>query len=128
MDSAVISGEVEERGYERRRAFRQSLTCKGLLYRDDGRAAPQRITMADVSMLGAGFDSDHPVETGTRCRVQLELGPTRISWRLRVRFCGKVAEGPYRIGCEFIPVEPPLFDLTDGDLEREAAEPMLVLQ
>jgi hypothetical protein len=104
MESDVNTGESAASD-NRRRAYRQALVCKGMLYRDNRSAGPQRITLQDASMLGVGFDSAAPVEPGTRCRVQLELGPTRISWRLRVVCCGKIDDNLYRIGCDFVPTE-----------------------
>ena len=74
-------------------------------------------------MLGVGFESEAPVEPGTRCRVQLEIGPTRISWRLRVVCCGKIDDNLYRIGCDFVPTE------LDRSSESESPdeEPVLLL-
>lgn len=89
----------------RRRAYRQPLLCNGMLYRDNRSAGPQRITVKDCSMLGVGFETGAPVEPGTRCRLNIELGPTRIVWRVRVVCCGKIDDTLYRIGCDFIPQE-----------------------
>lgn len=127
MESVVPLDETSAHD-ERRRSSRQTLVCKGLLYRDNRAAGPQRINLKDVSLLGVGFESARPVEPGTRCRVHIELGPTRIDWRLRVVCCGKIADDLYRLGCEFIPVELPLFDLTEGDFESGSDRQVLVLQ
>ena len=90
---------------ERRRAARQAFVTKGMLYREDRSAGPQRITLTDVSALGVGLDAATPVEPGSRCRILIEAGPTRIWWRMRVVCCGKIAEHLYRVGGEFVPVE-----------------------
>ena len=127
MESVVPSEETAQH-VEKRRSSRQTFICKGLLYRDNRAAGPQRVNMKDVSMLGVGFESARPVEPGTRCRLQIELGPTRVSWRIRVVCCGKVDEDLYRIGCEFIPAELPLFDLKDGELELGSEDQVLVLR
>lgn len=110
---------------DRRRAFRQPLVCKGMLYRLDRSAGPQRITLKDVSMLGVGFDAASSIEPGTRCRVQIELGPTRISWRLRVVCCGRIDDNLYRVGCDFVPAELDL-ELV-GEPESEIADENAVL-
>lgn len=108
----------------RRRAYRQTLLCNGMLYRDNRSAAPQRITIKDCSMLGVGFETAAPVEPGTRCRLTIELGPTRICWRLRVVCCGKIDDTLYRIGCDFLPKE---LDLGNPDAIIDSADENAVL-
>jgi hypothetical protein len=127
MESVAISEELI-RSYEKRRSGRETFVCKGLLYRDNRVGRPLRVNMKDISQLGVGFETARPVEAGTRCRIQIELGPTRISWQLRVVCCGKIAENLYRLGCEFVPLEPPLFDLGNRELELGNEEQVLVLQ
>jgi hypothetical protein len=124
MDSVV---EMERTGASenRRRAYRQTFVCKGMLYRDNRAAGPQRVTLQDVSLLGVGFEATAPVETGTRCRVQIELGPTKIVWRLRVVCCGKVDDTLYRIGCDFVPAELDLY--TDQGTDAATADENAVL-
>jgi hypothetical protein len=124
MDSIV---EIEKTGPSgnRRRAFRQTFVCKGMLYRDNRAAGPQRVTLQDVSLMGVGFDSTSPVETGTRCRMQIELGPTKILWRLRVVCCGKVDDNLYRIGCDFVPAE--LDRHRHGTVDIEEEDSVLIL-
>ena len=116
MDSsATLLLEPNEPQHERRRAPRQTFITKGLLYREDRQAAPQRIMLKNLSVLGVGFEAAMPIEPGTRCRIRIEAGPTQINWRMQVVCCGKIDGGAYRIGGEFvraelektIPVEPP---------------------
>lgn len=108
----------------RRRAYRQPLLCNAMLYRDNRLAGPQRITMKDCSMLGVGFETAAPVEPGTRCRITLELGPTRIVWRVRAVCCGKIDDTLYRIGCDFLPKE---LDLANPDQIIDSADENEVL-
>jgi hypothetical protein len=125
---SVVTPEDLARHNEKRRSSRQTFMCKGLLYRDNRAAGPQRVNLKDVSMLGVGFESARPVEPGTRCRLQIELGPTKISWRIRVVCCGKIEDDLYRLGCEFIPAELPLFDLGENELEAGHTEHLLALR
>ena len=101
---SLAEGRPEE-SPESRRAPRQAFVTKGMLYREDRAAAPQRITLTDVSPLGVGLDAASPIEPGTRCRILVEAGPTRIWWRMRVVCCGKIDEHLYRIGGQFVPAE-----------------------
>lgn len=105
MKSGVKTTDQQPTSDNRRRAYRQPLLCNAMLYRDNRLAGPQRITMKDCSMLGAGFETATAIEPGTRCRVTMELGPTRIVWRLRVVCCGKIDDTLYRVGCDFVPKE-----------------------
>lgn len=124
MESVVIS-EERIRRYEKRRSGRDAFVCKGLLYRENRVGRPLRVNMKDISQRGVGFETTRPLETGTECRVKIELGPTHIAWCLRVVCCGKIDENLYRVGCEFLPFEA-LFDL--GDLQFDGQEQVAVLQ
>jgi len=99
-----------------------------MLYRDNRAAGPQRVTIKDLSMLGIGFETDSPVETGTRCRIVIDSGPTRIQWRFKVVCCGRIDSDLYRVGCEFLPAEREMFNLRDEDLGLGESEELLVLQ
>jgi hypothetical protein len=87
---------------ERRRAYRQGLAIKGMLYRDSNAASPQRVRLRDVSMGGVSFDSQGPVEIGARCRLLIEMGPARLNWHVRIIRCVKTAEGGYLVGGQFV--------------------------
>jgi hypothetical protein len=86
---------------ERRRAVRQVLVTKALVTREREGGPPKRAMLADISLLGIGFDIDEAIEIGARCRVRVEAGPMQLSAKVRVVNCRKHGEG-YRIGCEFV--------------------------
>jgi hypothetical protein len=126
MDCVVTPSSVASA--ERRRTPRQKFVTKAMLYRENRTAAPQRIMMRDVSLMGVGFESPEPVEAGTRCRILIEAGPARINWRIRIVCCGKVDGGDYLVGCQFIPAELDLVELTDetpGVEARAGATPLV---
>jgi hypothetical protein len=129
MDTAVMTSEMCESQQERRRLPRQQFVTKALLYREkDQGSGPQQILLKDLSILGLGFESDVPIETGTRCRVVVEAGPTRINWRLRIVCCGRIDANLYRLGCEFLPAERDLFDLSGEDLGLSDDDEVLIIQ
>ena len=96
------SGPARSATIDRRRSYRQSLVVKAMLYRDDNAAAPQRVRLRNVSLTGVGFESPTPIEKGKYCRLVIELGPTRINWRVKVICCGKLGEAGYILGGQFI--------------------------
>jgi hypothetical protein len=73
-----------------------------VLYQDDGRAAPLKVTLRDVSLKGVGLEAAEPVDLNTRCRLHIEAGPARITWRLRIVRCGKLGNGRYDVGGQFL--------------------------
>ena len=86
---------------ERRRAARQVLITKALVTREREGGPPKRAMLADISLLGIGFDMDEAIEVGARCRVRVEAGPMQLSAKVTVVNCRKHGEG-FRIGCEFV--------------------------
>ena len=54
-------------------------------------------------MSGVAFESQMPIDKGTRCKLVIELGPARLTWRVKVVCCGKVGDGGYYVvGGEFV--------------------------
>lgn len=88
-------------GKDRRRAARQALVTKALVVREREGGPPQRAMLADISLLGLGFDFSQPIEVGSRCRVRVEAGPMRLSATVNVVSCRKHGDG-YRVGCQFV--------------------------
>lgn len=86
---------------ERRRAARQALVTKALVTREREGGPPRRATLADISLLGVGFDIDEAIEVGSRCRVRVEAGPMQLSAKVTVVNCRRHGDG-YRVGCEFV--------------------------
>lgn len=86
---------------ERRRAARQALVTKALITREREGGPPKRALLADISLLGIGFDIDEAIEVGSRCRVRVEAGPMQLSAKVTVVNCRRLGEG-YRVGCEFV--------------------------
>lgn len=130
MNTAVNPSDVSPPPENRRRTSRQQFVTKAMLYRDNRAAGPQRMLIKDVSMLGFGGETAAPVEPGTRCMIVIEAGPNRLRWRAKVVCCGKIDSDLYRIGCEFVPAERSLFNLSDNDLDLTESEgaPVLILQ
>ena len=87
---------------EHRRGYRQALTIKGMLYLDSNAAGPQRVRLKNVSVGGVGFESQYPIGLGARCRLIIEMGPARLNWRVRIVCCGKMGEGGYYLGGQFV--------------------------
>ena len=106
--------------HERRRSYRQTLVVKGMLYRDDNAAAPQRVRLRNVSMGGVGFESAVPVEKGKYCRLVIELGPARLNWRVKVVCCGKLGESGYVLGGQFVTNELDPMSRSDFDSAGES--------
>jgi hypothetical protein len=110
-------GEQSNLAEDRRRAHRQQLITRAILYRDDNKASPARVTIRDVSLKGVGFDSPVPIEHNVRCRLHIEAGPARITWRLRVVCCGKMDKAGYHVGGQFLTSElSPEADANSDDL------------
>jgi hypothetical protein len=105
---------------DRRRSYRQSLVVRGMLYRDDNAVAPQRVRLRNVSMSGVGFESPTPIEKGKNCRLIIELGPTRLNWRVKVVCCGKMGDAGYIVGGQFVTNE--LDPMTRSDSDPQATE------
>jgi hypothetical protein len=53
-------------------------------------------------MGGLAFESQTAMEKGTRCRLIIELGPARLNWRVKVVCCGKLGDGGYHLGAQFV--------------------------
>lgn len=87
-------------GKERRRAARQALITKALVVPQQG-GPPRRATLADISLLGLGFDFSAPMDVGARCRIRVEAGPMHLSALVTVVSCRQHGE-VYRVGCEFV--------------------------
>jgi hypothetical protein len=113
----IPSGNPELATRERRLAHRQPFVTRAVLYRDDAKAAPMRVTLRDVSISGVGFESSTPVDLNTRCRLHIEAGPARLTWRLRVVRCGKMGNGRYYVGGQFLSCElSPEADASSDDV------------
>jgi len=102
VQPATTPLEVGTATPDRRRSYRQSLVVRGMLYRDDNAVGPQRVRLRNVSMSGVGFESPIPIEKGKYCRLVIELGPTRLNWRVKVVCCGKMGEAGYIVGGQFV--------------------------
>ena len=102
VQPATTPLEVGTATPDRRRSYRQSLVVRGMLYRDDNAVGPQRVRLRNVSMSGVGFESPTPIEKGKYCRLVIELGPTRLNWRVKVVCCGKMGEAGYIVGGQFV--------------------------
>jgi len=102
MELAQQIAEKATQIRERRRAHRQMLVIKGMLYRNNNAASPQRVRLRNVSMTGVAFESQVPIETGTRCKLLIEMGPARLNWRVKVVCCGKMGDGGYYVGGQFV--------------------------
>jgi hypothetical protein len=128
METADTTSEYELID-ERRREPRKRFVAEGQLHAEHkGSAGPRRILLKDISSLGVGFETELPIEPGARCRIVIELGPSRIQWRLRIVCCGRIDDNLYRIGCEFLPAERDLFDLSEEDLNLGDPQEVLILQ
>lgn len=127
VETIVESGS--EAGSDRRRTPRQKFVTKALLYRDDRSAAPQRVTLRDISMKGIGFDSARPVEPGSRCRIKVEAGPVNTTLKVRVVCCGRIDDDHYRLGGQFIvnEIEAPETDEAATPDEEDELGPYLML-
>ena len=99
------AGDSQTATGERRVAHRQSFVTKAVLYRDDAKAAPLKVTLRDVSLKGVGLEAGEPVDLNIRCRLHIEAGPARITWRLRIVRCGKLGNGRYDVGGQFLSCE-----------------------
>ena len=128
MDSAANTNSGTSRPQDRRRAARQKFVTKALLYRDNRSKSPQRITLKDVSMMGAGFETHAPVEPGTRCRIRIEAGPNIISWRVRVVCCGKIDADLFHVGTQFVTADLPTIEAAAEDLDPLQTPEMMILE
>ena len=106
-------------GAERRRAARQSLVTKAMVYSDQLGSGPRRVVIRDISLLGVGFDSAEAVEAGERVRVRVEAGPMQLACRVRVSSCRAVDAQTYAVGAEFVQDE---LDLADAQRPRGFVE------
>ena len=102
VQAAGQASSLKSSNQDRRKSYRQSLVVKGMLYRDDNAASPQRVGLRNVSMSGVGFESATLIEKGTRCRLVIELGPAKINWRVKIVCCGKMGEDRYILGGQFV--------------------------
>jgi hypothetical protein len=98
-------GRSDAATQDRRVAHRSRLITRAMLYRDDAKSAPVRVGVKDVSLQGVGLESQTPVDLGVRCRLNIEAGPARITWRLRIVRCDKLDHGGYDIGGQFLTSE-----------------------
>ncbi|HSZ57637.1 MAG TPA: PilZ domain-containing protein [Tepidisphaeraceae bacterium] len=111
------AGDSQAATGERRIAHRQSFVTRAVLYRDDAKAAPLKVTLRDVSLKGVGLEAAVPVDLNTRCRLHIEAGPARLTWRLRVVRCGKMGNGRYYVGGQFLSCElSPEADTSSDDV------------
>jgi len=102
MEMSNQPAQQHEGGAERRRAARQALVTKGMVYSDQMGSGPRRVVIRDISLLGVGFESAEAVEAGQRVRVRVEAGPMQLACRVRVSSCRAVDEQTYAVGAEFV--------------------------
>ena len=105
MQTPQAGGRGPLTAEERRQAHRQQLVTRAIIYRDDRKAGPVRVSVTDVSLKGVGFESAAPIDVNVRCRLHIEAGPAQITWRLRIVRCGKLENGRYHIGGQFLSSE-----------------------
>ena len=76
MESPNQESGQEQAAADRRRAARQSLVTKALIYPDQPCANPQRVALRDISLLGVAFDSPVPFEPHLRTNSPAGLSST----------------------------------------------------
>ena len=119
MESPNQESGQEQAAADRRRAARQSLVTKALVYPDQPCANPQRVALRDISLLGVAFDSAVPFEPDQRLRLRVEAGPMHMAARMRVTACRACGDDLFAVGAEFVQNE---LDVLDGKRMRVTAD------
>lgn len=90
---------------ERRKIKRDSLSTSALLRIDGYHGPPTKIELTDISIAGARFRCDRPMDIGEKAQIRLEVGPLRWTTRLRVIHCTRIDATHLIIGCAFLRTE-----------------------
>jgi hypothetical protein len=102
----LIEVQVEDRivyrGPERRRSPRQALRAKAIFRAESKAALSGPVQIMNMSMLGLRFWSKHPICSGDRGAIRMEVGPLKWNSKLRIVSCTSCGEDGYAIGCEFV--------------------------
>ncbi|MGH7214917.1 MAG: PilZ domain-containing protein [Tepidisphaeraceae bacterium] len=96
---------VDAEPSDRRRAARQTLVTKGMLFPHATPAAPRRVFISNISLLGVGFRTPTPFEVGDRYRLKVEAGPMQMQSHLQVVDCRPHDEKTFEVGAQFVPTE-----------------------
>lgn len=90
---------------ERRKIKRDALSTSALLRIDGFHGPPTKIELTDISIAGARFRCDRPLDIGEKAQIRLEVGPLRWTTRLRVIHCTRIDETHMSVGCAFLRTE-----------------------
>jgi hypothetical protein len=93
---------AETDGKDRRRAARQTLVAKAMLFPQTVPARPQSIYLCNISHFGIGFRTPQPFETGDRYRIRIEAGPMRMASHVEVVSCRPRDAQSFEVGAAFV--------------------------
>lgn len=105
MPAPVPAKPVAAPHPERRKIKRDALSTSALLRIDGYHGPPAKIELTDISIAGARFRTDRPMDIGEKAQIRLEVGPLRWTTRLRVVHCTRIDETHLCIGCAFLRTE-----------------------
>lgn len=90
---------------ERRKIKRDALSTSALLRVDGYHGPPTKIELTDISIAGARFRCDRPMDIGEKAQIRVEVGPFRWTTRLRVVHCTRIDQTRMNVGCAFLRTE-----------------------
>ena len=100
----IRAAAAEQRRADRRTSARKVMRVQARI-RVPGEEAPLDAHTVDLSVGGVSITSSQQLNLGQECSVELGISAPEIApppgLRARVRYCGRLRDGQYRIGFEF---------------------------
>jgi hypothetical protein len=104
-EQPLTSAPPQKPAIERRKFKRERMAAPGLIHVDGAKGPPAKVTLIDISIAGARFSSQQPLDVGDKLQIRVEAGPFRWTTRMRVIHCTRHPAGPALIGCAFLRTE-----------------------
>ena len=99
----IEAASVEQTGSDRRTSARKVMRVQARISIPGD--APLDVHTVDLSFGGVSITSSQPLNEGQECSVELGISAPEIApspaLRARVRYCGRLRDGQYRIGLKF---------------------------
>jgi len=102
VESAATSPVLEPAGKDRRRAARQTLVAKAMLFPQTAPAQPQPVFLCNISHFGIGFRTPTSFDPGKRYRIRLEAGPMCMTSYVEVVSCRPRDAQSFEVGAAFV--------------------------